>query len=259
MQDQPGFWDSLSVGLGIGASAAALIAAAAGAAAFGIRQWRRTVGRRHTQTAILDQLACGSGLPFVEARLGLPKYITGPGEGPGAAEERIYRLPGAWVTVQAPNGVVTAFSITITDPKMYYDTAPLTLGAVAVLLGRSSFADAPPSDSESVEIYARHATFVRFYDYGSTAAGNQYIWLAFNEIGAIGGVDAMAGIGGSGNFNGEYGTGAYSSGGGKNAQSAPPDMSTIAVNTITVATYGHRDEIVTRGLHGPHPDTVRRG
>jgi hypothetical protein len=216
---------------------------------FGIRRWRKSDGsERRAQTAILDQLACGSPLAYVEARLGHPKYITPYYTGlDSLIEERIYRLPGAWVMVQAPDGVVTAFSITITDADMYYDTAPLTLGTVSVRLGRDTFADAPASDSESLEMYARLATFVRYYDHGCTAAGNQYLWLAFNGVGV-------------GGFSGSdhYVTGSYASRYGAQ-QGTPPDLSAITVNTITVATYGSRDHLLARGVHGPHPDDVRRG
>lgn len=221
------------------------------------RVWRRTrFGRRRAQSTILDQLEIGRPLATVEAALGHPHLISrayhrADGE---PIEERIYRLPGAWVTLEAPDGVVEVYSITITDAKLYYDIGRATLGAVPVRLGRDTFADAPPSDDETLEIYARLATFVRYYDFGCNAAGNQYLWLAYNHLGA-------------GIFDGgfeSHGTGRFTensshySGTGI-GYGTPPDYAAITANTFTSANFNNHDRMLRRGYYGPHPDEVRRG
>ncbi|MDV3136744.1 ETEC_3214 domain-containing protein [Mycobacterium sp. 29Ha] len=217
------------------------------------RLWRRTrFHKRRAQSTILDALAIGRPLQTVESTLGQPHLISRAYERDGAPiEERFYRLPGAWVTVQAPGGVIAVYTITITNPKMYYDTGPATLGAISVRLGRDTFADAPESPDETFQIYARLATFVRYYDYGSTAAGNQYLWLAFNGVGA-------------GTLNGgsrSYATGRYAESfqadDGDGGPSA--DYAATTVNTLTVADFSNHDHMLWRGLQGPHPDELRRG
>src|SRR6185369_6195911 len=111
----------------------------------------------------------------VESKLGVPQFITHP----DGHEERIYRLPGAWVTVHPVGGAVRWFSITITDPETYYDIGPMTFGRINVRLGRDTFDKAPPSNDEALLIGVRHGTFVRYYEWGRQSGG-QYYWLAFN-------------------------------------------------------------------------------
>ena len=252
MADLTGLWDWLPTALSSVDSAFAIIAGLLVVAGvvirLGIKGWRRTsFHRRRAQSEILDLLAIGRPLDVVESALGKPYLLSRQyGRDNQLVEERIYRLPGAWVTVQAADGAVEVYSITITDAEMYYDTGPATFDIVSVRLGRDTFADAPTSDSESTQIYAHTATFVRFYDYGCNAAGGQYLWLAFNYAGA-------------GVFSGgeRYGTGSYGEGGGR--YGTPPVLSDMTVNTLAVAADGNRDHMVERGLHGPHPDLLRRG
>lgn len=241
MSEQVGLWDSVSTGLGIGGSAAGLIGAAWGAAFVVRRWWNRTVGRRRAQAEILDQLCCTSSMAFVESKLGVPQFITHPDD----CEERVYRLPGAWIIVHPVAGAVRWFSITITDPDMYYDIGPTTLGNVPIRLGVDTFADAPSSDHESMQIGARDATFVRYYEYGNTAGGGQPYWLAFNPVGC-------------GTFTGgdPYGTGTYT---GHGIQyGTPPETSGITANTLTVMSpEGNPNDMRERWLHGPHHDHVK--
>jgi hypothetical protein len=214
-----------------------------------IKRWRKTKFRqRRAQSKQLDQLTFGRPLEAVESMFGVPKYITRHYvTHEVSVEERYYRLPGAWVTVQAPDGVVRVFSVTITDEDMYYDTGPMTFGAIAIRLGRDTFADAPRSDDESLQIGARQVTFVRYYDYGCTAAGMLYCWLAFNNVGA-----------GDGGGSEPYGTGTYSALGGQ--YGTPPDRSAITANTITVMSpEANPNDMRERWLHGPHHDLIRRG
>lgn len=221
------------------------------------RVWHRTrFHKRRAQAATLDKLEIGRPLETVESALGQPHLISRAyhSENGQPIEERIYRLPGAWVIVQAPTGVVEAYSITITDARMFYDIGPATLGSVPVRLGRDTFADAPPSDDETLEIYAKLSTFVRFYDFGCNAAGNQYLWLAYNHLGA-------------GTFDGgfeSHGTGRFAEINGRcgsngNRYGTPPDYARITANTFTSANFDNHDRMLRRGYYGPHPDEVRRG
>ncbi|MDT7763483.1 MAG: hypothetical protein QOC63_2903 [Mycobacterium sp.] len=236
------------------ASGIAIVTGIAVATRFGIKRWRRRPAQqRLDQAEILDRLALRRPIETIESTLGTPHLITPQyAAGDEWIEERVYRLAGAWVTVQAPKGVVETYSITITDADLYYDTDSATLGIIKVRLGRDTFADAPTLGScEAFQVYAHTATFVRYYDYGSNAAGGQHLWLAFNP-------------GGAGTFGGNrYATGAYVAfeGGaaGEGQIGECPDLSAITVNTITVSDYGPRDRMLKRGVHGPHPDTIRRG
>jgi len=226
---------AISDGLQFGAAAVAVIGASVTAAAYTRRRWKHTVGRRHTQTAILDELTCDISLEYIESKLGPPLFITYP----GGYEERVYRLPGAWVTVQPVDGAVRAFSITITDPDMYYDIGyydigPMTGGSIYLDLGRDTFAKAPPSSHEDdLQIGPRWASFVRYYSYGGVA-GNRFYYLAFNGSGA-------------GTF--------YSADG---SDFSPPHPAKITANTLTVVSpEGSQDDMRARVIHGPHHDLLR--
>ena len=215
----------------------------------GVKRFHKTTfRRRRAQAEQLDQLTFGRPIEAIEAIFGLPRYITRHYVTHEVSlEERYYRLPGAWVTVLAPDGVVRVFSVTITDEDMYYDTGSMTLGTLAIRLGQDTFADAPLSGHEAWQSGARHATFVRYYDYGCTAAGMLYCWLAHNGVGA-------------GVFGGSqpYGKGTYSSSGGQ--YGTPPDYSKITVNTITVMSpEANPNDMRERWVHGPHHDLIRRG
>lgn len=91
-------WHVLQLGLSIGASAAAVVVAAWGAWKLARRWWNATIGRRQAQAEILDQLACGLSLAYVESLLGVPRLIHRPSSD-RHLEERIYPLPGAWVSI----------------------------------------------------------------------------------------------------------------------------------------------------------------
>lgn len=123
-------WSQINTGLGAGASATALLTLA-WAIGKGLRKlWLVTFGRRRAQTKLLDQLACGSSIEFLESKLGVPQFVTEQQQG---FEQRIYRLPGAWVLLELfPVGYtqsarrVYSYSITITSRWMHYSTKRLT-------------------------------------------------------------------------------------------------------------------------------------
>lgn len=211
------------------------------------RLWQRRPQQvRRAQAAKLDQLGLGRPLARLEEVLGHPHFQ--PEE---ARADRLYRLPGAWVVLRSNAGVVEAFSITVTDSKLYYDTERITGSLVAVRLGRSTFADAPLiGSSEKFDIYARFATFVRYYDYGSNAGGGQFLWLAHNPRGA--GVmegDAYA----SGVFAPDHAGDPAS-----RERGVRPDHAKIVVNTLSVSGWNAHKSMLNSGIHGPHPDWIRR-
>jgi hypothetical protein len=230
----------LSLGLGIGASAAAVAAGLRGLGLLVRRRWDQTIGRRHAQARILDELACTTSLAFIETKLGVPQFITHPYG--GDREERIYRLPGAWVAVEAKGGAVRLFSITITDPNMYYNVDGMTLGVVPLRLGKDTFAQARDSGDEQLWIGARQAGYVRYY-YAGNPGGYQHYWLSFNAAGA-----------GRFKSHDRYASGIYGNEGDK-----PPDPATITANTLAVLSpeAGLDDEVKRRYVFGPHVDQLR--
>ncbi|HEX7429256.1 MAG TPA: ETEC_3214 domain-containing protein, partial [Mycobacterium sp.] len=181
------------------------------------RWWDRSFGRRHAQARILDQLSCSVSMVFIESQLGVPLFITHPyGD---EREERIYRLSGAWVAIQPKHGAVHLFSITITDPKMYYDISDMTRGVLKLKLGKDTFAHVNPEyhDSESLWFGTRQAGYLRHYFLGNSS-GYLHYWLSFNAVGA-------------GVFPSDeqpYQSGMYGKRGDR-----PPNSTTITANTFT--------------------------
>jgi len=209
------------------------------------RRWqRRSSVQRKQQTQILDQLDLGRPLETIESALGRPHLLNRWKTPDGEGEERIYRLPGAWVVLEAPEGAVAAYSITITDAELCYDTGAITRGMVPVCLGRSVFADAATMGADdALEIYAHFVTFHRHYDYGSIAAGGRFIWLAFNP-------------GGVGDFDGAS-AGDWQQHTTSRARAVTCDLSRITVNTIAVCDWDMHSKLLDPGFYGPHPDRIR--
>ena len=233
--------EAVGVGLGIGASAAAVIAALWGLWRIGLGVWNRTLGRRHAQARILDQIACDVSLPYVESKIGVPIFITRPyGD---EREERIYRLAGAWVAIEAKSDAVFIFSITITDTKMFYDISEMTLGNLKLKLGKDTFANVSSSlhDGEDLWYGSRHAGYRRSYYLGNPG-GYQHYWLSYNPVGSGIYPDGW----------GFYSSGVYGSNGDK-----PPDPATITANTLTVLLHGTFESVQGRDTYGPHEDQLR--
>lgn len=239
----------LKDGLTIADSGFAVLGGLIVAAGYSIKPLRRRWQRRPSQVQkqqaeILDQLGLGRPLETIEAVLGSPHLLNRWNTPEGQSEERIYRLPGAWVVLQAREGAVAAYSITITDADLYYDTGKITRGIVPVCLGRSVFADARTEGAaDALEVYARFTTFHRYYDYGVNAAGGQFIWLAFNQ-------------GGAGDFDGasawdwqKHTT--------THERAAACDLSRITVNTIAICGWDLHPTMLNQGVYGPHPDLIR--
>jgi GHMP kinases N terminal domain len=240
---QGSVWSQLPTALGIGSSAAAVIAALWGLFRLGRKVWMLTAGRRRAQAAILDKLACGSSVWFIEAQLGVAQFVRQV----DFRDQRIYRLPGAWVTVELMDNVVT-FSITITSAKMYYSTKRLTFGQLDLRLGQDTFAKAPDTfDGERRWIGARRSGYLRHYWFGNPG-GYQNYWLSYNDAGA--GEIAVSGLAPA-DF--EYASGKYGEKG-----SVPQNPSSIVVNTLTVLSPERRPEdLLPRNVLGVDQDVVR--
>lgn len=230
----------LSLGLGVGASAAA-VAGAVGAVLLLIRRWwTETIGRRRAQAKVLDEIACSVSLDYIETVLGVPHFITHPENG---VDERIYRLPGAWVSIQTKAGAVHLFSITVTDSKMWYHTGAVSLGIAALRLGKDAFDQASEGfDGEELWIGARHAGYIRHY-YHANPGGFQNYWLSYNAVGA-------------GIF--DVGAGPYASGIYGNHGEVPPNPAKITANTLTILSAGGDvNEVNGRQMFGPHVEHLR--
>lgn len=241
-------WEWLKDGLSIADSGIAVVTAiifAVGVSIRPLRRWwqRRPAQIQKRQAEQLDLLGLGRPLETIEAALGKPHLLNRWQTVGDQSEDRIYRLPGAWVVLQAVEGAVAAYSITITDSNLYYDTGKITRGIVPVRLGQSVFADARTEGAaDALEIYARFATFHRYYDYGSNAAGGQFIWLAFNPGGA-GEFD------GASSWDSELRT--------ARERATVCDLSRITINTIAICDWDLHSTMLDRGHYGPHPDVMR--
>ncbi|QZY44621.1 hypothetical protein [Mycolicibacterium austroafricanum] len=241
--------DWLKEGLTIADSGFAVLGGLIVAAVYSIKPLRRRWQRRPSQVQkqqaeILDQLGLGRPLETIEAALGSPHLLNRWNTPDGQSEDRIYRLPGAWVVLYPREGAVAAYSITITDADLYYDTGKITRGIVPVRLGRSVFADARTEGAaDALEVYAHFITFYRYYDYGANAAGGQFIWLAFNHAGA-------------GDFDG-VSAGDWEKHRTAHERAEASDLSRITVNTIAICGWDLQPTLLNHGVYGPHPDVIR--
>lgn len=238
-------WELVSLGLGIGSSGVAVAGAGWGVWLLGRRAWDRTVGRRRAQAEILNQLACTISLDYLETLLGTPRYIThadGPA-GPGTIDERLYRLPGAWVAIQAEADSVYLFSLTITDSNMWHHVGAVSLGVADLRLGKDSFVHANNEyDGQELWMGARHCGYIRHY-YHANPGGFQHYWLSYNGAGS-GAIDMASG---------PYASGIYGQHG-----DTPPNPASITANTLTILGAGHDIErVANRQMFGPHAEHLR--
>lgn len=192
--------------------------------------WQRTIpGRRRKLRQILDRLACGSTQEFVHDLLGPPKFV---GKIDGRPQQH-HRLDGAWVTVELIDGIVLAFSITISDSRLSYPINAQTHLTMHGSLGQSSFSQIREHASGPVQpggqlfwVGAYRWVYNESYYHGRPGA-YQYYWLSHN----------MAGVG---SFKpastGTFAAGSYENNGSNDVleMTIPPDRSSITVNTLTV-------------------------
>ncbi|MEV1134526.1 ETEC_3214 domain-containing protein [Rhodococcus coprophilus] len=143
------------------------------------RWWKRKVRPRQTQTQLLDQLACGRPTEYIDQLLGTADHLRQL----DGRDERLYRLPGAWVTVESHAGTVISFSITITNASMYYPTRRHTFGLVDVNLGRSAFDEVQEHVSGWRLWYgASRAGYLQYMTFGRPGLYQDY-WLSYNLSG----------------------------------------------------------------------------
>lgn len=171
----PFFTDTVAV-----AAAVVTVAGAAFGVISTIRSlFQRTIGRRRSQTLLLDQLACGADGRYIEALLGPPLFSSATHSG----SEHIYRLPGAWVLTYVSDGSVVWFSITIRKKGFAYDVRTLTFGKLGVHLGRDTFARV---EEEPTGIYgwtgARRYGYSEQHYFGNPG-GYQHYWLSHSDSG----------------------------------------------------------------------------
>lgn len=202
-------------------------------AAFWVRQ-RTTAGRRRQLRQTLDRLTCGSTREFVDELLGPPKFVSRVDDRP----QQIHRLDGAWVAVELIDGVVLAFSITITDPDLAYPINAQTHMMMHGHLGKDSFAQLRDSAGKPLEsgsqflwVGANRWCYNEGY-WGGRPGAYQWYWLSQNTAGAGGDHP------GSGDT---FATGSYEDHQFARidnpaivAASPPPDRSSLTANTLTV-------------------------
>lgn len=212
--------------------------------------------RRRAQAELLDQLACGSSVDYVESLFGPAQFITYENE----RQQRTYHLPGAWVMTELKDGAVVAFSITVTKRRMYYNTKRLTFGYIKVKLGKSKFGDHGIGyDGERSWIGAYRVGYLRTYDFRRSGAYQRF-WLSYNMagVGSFGAVDRNTGEAAH-----WYETGSFCED--QNAPQCHPaepglDASQCTINTLTVM---HQDsvseaEFLARNVLGPDESQVQR-
>ncbi len=211
------------------------------------------LGRRRAQAKLLDKLACGSSVAYIETVVGAPQFISTE----DGREQRTYRLRGAWVMIEvdASNNSVYAFSITVTSRWMFYRTKRLTFGYLKVKLGRTKFGDHGIGfTGERYWIGARRVGYMRSYAYGNPG-GYQSYWLSYNMSGA--GVfstpkDQAAMFVENGIHCADIESPA------RDNLKSDIDATGITINTLTVlGPEGSVDQIAARHVLGPDESRVR--
>ncbi len=214
--------------------------------------------RRGRQAKLLDQLACGSSVVFVESLFGAPQFVSYADD----REQRTYHLRGAWVMIEIDKARVIAFSVTITNRRMHYNTKRLTRGHIKVKLGKDTFGEPEPyCDGEQSWIGANRYGFARTYYLGRQAAYMRFI-VSHNMSG-------VGSFGPKGSIHGaNYNTGKFADPVGfvnvpvwEASQNEPVQRETrigITANTLTVIHPEAPDaEFLRRQVHGPDESHLR--
>ncbi|GAA2057718.1 ETEC_3214 domain-containing protein [Williamsia deligens] len=240
-------------------------------AAFWVGQ-RTTAGRRRQLQHTLDRLACGSTREFVDELLGPPMFVNRVDDRP----QQIHRLDGAWVAVELIDGVVLAFSITITNRDLAYPIDAQTHQLMRGHLGRDSFAqlrDSVGKPLESASQFFWMGAYRWYYNesyYGGRPGAYQTYWLSQNMAGAAGFH--------AGSYE-TFATGSYEhhpladiDGHARAAASPPPDRSSLTANTLTVMnsdirpipideevphSNSYSDQFFARSVLGTDSETLR--
>ncbi|SDE22799.1 hypothetical protein SAMN04488581_3618 [Mycolicibacterium neoaurum] len=205
-----------------------------------------SLGRRRAQATKLDRLACGSSIAFIETHFGAAQFITYE----NLREQRTYRLFGAWVMIEISDDRVIAYSITITDRRMWYRTDRLTRGFVDVKLGKDKFRQPDEHcDGEQYWMAAYRWGYARTYYIGRFGAYLRFI-LSHNMTG-VGDFDV-------GNIAqaGELSSGAFSADFDQIDVRIP--ATGITANTLTVIhPEAPHQEFLSRIIHGPDESHVK--
>lgn len=172
----------------IGAILAALIASRTIGA--GVRNWYlKGHGSRAVWRNKLNRLANGATAPYVENLLGTPVFENH--EPPGIWVEddekpkwvdHIFSTPHAWVVTRRIEDRLEAWSVTITDPKFWWDLEDVTFGQAKGKLGRVTFGEllaAPSGKYESSG--ARSGAYAESASFGNPGGYQTYIFMHNEE------------------------------------------------------------------------------
>jgi hypothetical protein len=213
---------------------------------FGWNPLAAWLGRRRAQSKLLDQLACGSSIAYVESLFGAAQFITYSDE----REQRTYHLRGAWVMIEIADARVIAFSITITNRRMYYNTKRLTRGFIDINLGKDTFSEHEEHcDGEQFWMAAYRWGYARTYYIGRFGAYLRFILL--HNMSGTGDLSSSESL-----PSGEINSGAFT-------EAYAPFTLTIRANGITANTLTviHPEapsrEFLARNFHGPDESHVK--
>lgn len=213
---------------------------------FGLNPLAARLARRRAQSKLLDQLACGSSIAYVDSLFGAAQFITYSNQ----REQRTYRLPGAWVMIEIADARVIAFSITITNRRMHYNTKRLTHSFVDINLGKDAFNEHEKyCDGEQYWMAAYRWGYARTYYVGRPGAYLRFV-LSHNMSGA-GNLSSSKSL-----PSGEIYSGAFT-------QTGDPFALAIRTNGITANTLTviHPEapsrELLDRNIHGPDESHLR--
>lgn len=142
------------------------------------------LGRRRAQAKLLDTLACGSSVPFVESVLGVAQFV----DHRSGQERRTYQLPGAWVLIEIRDHAVYSYSITITNRKLHYNTKRLTFHIFNIKLGKDKFPPRPEMGFEREHLWSAVPARMGYdQSYSFRYSGvTLYYHLSYNQAGAGG-------------------------------------------------------------------------
>jgi hypothetical protein len=153
-----------------------------------VELYRRTVGSRRALARQLYQLAAGVTVRWIDDRLGGPAFAREFPALPGV-RELVYHTRHAWVQVLADeHDAVVRFSITVTDPRFWFQVRDLTNYQLAAKLGRTSFAAVDTQvepQGRNLRIGAHNYEYAEAYWFGNPG-GYQWYVLSHNDASAAG-------------------------------------------------------------------------
>ncbi|GAA2794965.1 ETEC_3214 domain-containing protein [Mycolicibacterium pallens] len=213
---------------------------------FGLNPLAAWLGRRRAQSKLLDQLACGSSVAFVESLFGAAQFITYENE----REQRTYHLRGAWVMIEIADARVIAFSITITNRRIYYNTKRLTRGFIDMNLGRDTFSEQEKfCDGEQYWMAAYRWGYARTYYLGRPGAYLRFI--VSHNMSGTGDLSSSTSL-----PSGEIKSGAFSENYEPFRLTVP--ATDVTANTLTVIhPEAPSREFLARNIHGPDESHVK--